>query len=516
MKKIMTLMAMAAIFTACSNEEDFDSQAGSYTLTGYADVESRTAFGTPGDSSIPFVWSVGDYIYAGSTKSNAITNGGNSATFTFASNPSATDVYYNMTGASANEADVKATQSVGNLGANGDFGYGTISNGSFTLSHATAYLWFDIEALPQGATLQTITFDAGTATVAGTATWDGSSFGTVSNGSSSILLNVNKTAVSGAETAMVVFPTTVEGASVTYQLSVGGTTQYYKQTLGAKTFAKGTTYQVSVNLATAELYELRVLTFEDEDVKFAPLECKVWDNSLYSYDSRTIYKWSDYIPTDKQYGGGHGGYEWYDKNNTELTYKIDEDAMFAGYGGHAGISNYVGNDWENIGLGYYPSDLQAYNVTGGHSGTNFNTHFGYLDDSGYGMMTEMVYFEFGDDEARVIDHMWVTNTTYVYNQLQEVSDGFGSGYVLSDTSAFKIVAYGYESEDDTEPTTTEFYLLNTGRRFVTEWTKWDLSVLGKVVKVEFNMVGTEDMGGSYGLAIPAYFAYDDVAVQFTE
>ena len=514
MKKIMTLMAMAAIFTACSNEET-ESPLNVYSLTGYADTESRTAFGIPDANKIPFAWSANDYIYAGSTKSNVITSGGNSATFTFASTPSATEVYYNIAGSSAKQANVKAEQTIGNLGANGDFGYGTISNGSFTLNHATAYLWFDIETLPQGATLESITFDAGESSIAGTATWDGSSFGTISNGSNSIRLDVNKTAVSGAETSMVVFPVAVEKASVTYQLSVGGTTKYYQQTLGEKTFLAGTTYRIDVNLATADLYELRVLTFEDEDAKFGPLECKVWDNSLYSYAEQTINKWSDYIPTDEQYGGGHGRYEWYDKNNTELAYKIDEDALFQGYGGHAGISNYVGSDWENIGLGYYPSDLQAYNVTGGHSGTNFNTHFGYLDESGYGMMTELVYFEFGDGISRVIDHMWVTNTTYVYNQLQSCTQ-FGANYTLSDTSKLKIVAYGYESEDDTTPIEAEFYLLNTGKQIITEWTKWDLSVLGKVVKVEFNLVGSDDMVGSYGLVVHAYFAYDDVAVQFEE
>ena len=513
MKKIWMMMAMAAIFAGCSNEET-EAPLNVYSLTGYADAESRTAFGTPNADKIPFVWSANDYIYAGSTKSNLISTGGNSATFTFSSTPSETDVYYNMTG-TATEAKVLTSQNVGDLGSNGDFGYGTISDNSFTLNHATAYVWFNVTGLPNGATLENITLDAGDAVIAGTATWDGNKFGEISNGSNTIQLAVGKSTINGAETAVVVFPTTIESASVTYQLKIGETTKYYKQTLGEKELAAGHTYKVSINLATADLYELRVLTFEDEDAKFGPLNCLVWDNSLYSYAEQTINKWSDYIPTDEQYGGGHGRYEWYDKNNTELAYKIDEDALFQGYGGHAGISNYVGSDWENIGLGYYPSDLQAYNVTGGHSGTNFNTHFGYLDESGYGMMTELVYFEFGDGISRVIDHMWVTNTTYVYNQLQSCTQ-FGANYTLSDTSKLKIVAYGYESEDDTTPIEAEFYLLNTGKQIITEWTKWDLSVLGKVVKVEFNLVGSDDMVGSYGLVVPAYFAYDDVAVQFEE
>jgi hypothetical protein len=49
---------------------------------------------------------------------------------------------------------------------------------------------------------------------------------------------------------------------------------------------------------------------------------------------------------------------------------------------------------------------------------------------------------------------------------------------------------------------------------IDDWTKWDLTALGKVIKVQFNIIGTNDNG--YGFSQPAYFAYDDVAVQFVE
>jgi hypothetical protein len=48
--------------------------------------------------------------------------------------------------------------------------------------------------------------------------------------------------------------------------------------------------------------------------------------------------------------------------------------------------------------------------------------------------------------------------------------------------------------------------------YVSDWTKFDLSALGKVVMVVFDMDGTDK--GDWGLNTPAYFAYDDVAVQF--
>ena len=248
-----------------------------------------------------------------------------------------------------------------------------------------------------------------------------------------------------------------------------------------------------ITLPKKKDYELRVLTFEDED---------------YLGSEGSTY-WSDFIPSS-QYGSGHGSYSWYDEGNTELLF-YPVMGMFGYYSGHAGISNYVGTDWENE--GNYMYDIQAYNVTGGHSGTNFNTHFGYADNSDYGMNENLPSFEFDDGVARVIDHMWVTNTTYVYKELQAA--GFGSTYVLSDKSTFKIVARGYASVFDEEPvTSSEFYLLSEGKQFVTEWTKWDLSELGEVAKVDFNLVGSEDMIGDYGLSVPGYFAYDDVAVRF--
>lgn len=42
--------------------------------------------------------------------------------------------------------------------------------------------------------------------------------------------------------------------------------------------------------------------------------------------------------------------------------------------------------------------------------------------------------------------------------------------------------------------------------------KMGFTALGKVVKIDFNVTGSNDNG--YGFSQPAYFAYDDVAVRF--
>lgn len=509
MKKIWMMMAMATIFAGCSNEET-EAPLNVYSLTGYADAESRTAFGTPNADKIPFVWSANDYIYAGNTKSNVISTGGNSATFTFSSTPSETDVYYNMrAGSTATEANVLTSQNVGDLGSNGDFGYGTISDNSFTLNHATAYVWFNVTGLPDDATLENITLDAGDAVIAGTATWDGNKFGDISNGSNTIQLAVGKSTINGAETAMVVFPTTIESASVTYQLKIGETTKFYKQTLGEKELAAGHTYKVSINLANVDLYELRVLTFEDEDAKFT--------SYTLDYAGKTINKWSDLVD-DAQYGGtltynnyGEATYYWYDENNTELSHSFT--TPYWG-GGHA-ISNYVIEDYENLPEGKYGwYELQFANPIGGHNDSkNFCVHNGYQDDYNtqiYG--GKLAWFSFKNGKEQVVDHMYVTNTCYFLNSLT-YGDGFNKP--AGDDTCVKIIAYGYDTNNEATGT-AEFYLVNGKDNILTTWKKFDLSSLGKVNKIVFNFAASEDQIGSYGLNCPAYFAYDDVAVQFTE
>ena len=240
-------------------------------------------------------------------------------------------------------------------------------------------------------------------------------------------------------------------------------------------------------------YELHVLTFEDSDYK-GPA-------------SNAATYWSDFL--NGEYGNGNGHYAWDDEGNTELCFYPSPTALFPGYGGHA-ISCYTGND---LSQGDYMHDLQAYNVSGGVGDSkNFCVHFGYMDDSGMGMMNELVGFEFADGVARVIDHMYVTNTTYVFNLLSN-GDGWQVPNGASESSWYKIVAYGYD-ENGAPTGEAEFLLWREGRQGVKEWTKWELSSLGKVASVKFNLTASSDLYTQYGLGVAGYFAYDDVAVRF--
>ncbi|MBR6540667.1 MAG: DUF4465 domain-containing protein [Bacteroidales bacterium] len=543
MKKSILAIIGAITLIACDKENNmFLTPEDTFIVKGYSNIiETKTAFGTPSDTEIPYKWTKDDFIWLGNNKSNTIAEDCTLANFQFKGGTAIVGtghVFYNMTG-EAKTAKVLANQTAdGNLGNDGDFGYAVLDEyNSFYLSHKTSYLWFNTTSkdadMPK---LLSISLKTEGVAIAGERVYNfsiGEWEDAVSNGSPEIVLAFDggyqlQESNAGVMAAMVMLPAEVAGTAltVTYNFEDGS---HYTQNLNpTKDFTQGKTLRVSQEINKSDLvtpepeldYVLRVLTFEDEDTKFEPYECEFYYAMLDSYDYKVISKWSDFIPTDGQYGNGHGSYEWYDEGNTELAFVKPEIETWWGISGHAGVSNYVGTCEDIVDdFALFMYDLQAYNVPGGANGSkNFCSQYGYLDPEEYATIYSpsgvLPGLQFKDEVPRVIDHMYVTNTSYAYQILIRGECDFGGSYELTDDSTFKIVAYGYDSFDDTEPTISEFYLLNTGQRFVTDWTKWDLSSLGEVVRVEFNLVACYQGYGRYGLVIPAYFAYDDVAVRF--
>lgn len=150
------LCAFLLAFAGCTKDADVEPIAPApdgntqVVLTGFSGRGTRTGFGGAEDGAVPFLWSAGDYIWARNTRSEAIAEGGSQATFVFESLETADtyDVFYNLTGPAAATALIPAEQTQQaagelNLGQNGDFGYATAQNGTFTLKHATSYVWFD-------------------------------------------------------------------------------------------------------------------------------------------------------------------------------------------------------------------------------------------------------------------------------------------------------------------------------------------------------------------------------------
>ena len=263
-------------------------------------------------------------------------------------------------------------------------------------------------------------------------------------------------------------------------------------------------------------YELRVLTFEDADYKGGTNFAggNNWTSLIDSpqYGGKMLYGES---------GGGvdsvDAAYKWTDKNNTWLSNTLSEGYGSWCYwsGGHA-VSNYVSGEISKYGgfesqLTVYKKDVSGLERTGGgHNGSNnFAVHYGYADNSGYGLTeASLPTLTFADGTARVIDHMYVNNTDYALNCY---IDGNGLTAKIGDDDWVKLVATGYNAAGE-KTGTASIYLCNGPKNIMMDWTKWDLSGLGKVLKVTFNVTGSSDNG--YGFSQPAYFAYDDVAVRF--
>ncbi len=269
-------------------------------------------------------------------------------------------------------------------------------------------------------------------------------------------------------------------------------------------------------------YTLRVLTFEDGSEASGFEAMAGVDNYVSS--------WSEMIPAE-QYGDpilyGESGmgeseqfYTWYDGGNTELYSELNEGyGSYAYWSGGEAISHYWTENYESYGT--YEQQLTAYRpgsnsietAGGGHNGSNhFCVHFGYADNSGWGLAT-VSSIKFNDGVARVIDHVWINPTTYTYYC---ITGGNELTAALGEDGIIWLEARGFASASDEEPTETLTFRLFDGQGTATlDWTKWDLSSLGEIEKLEFSMYGEgEGSENGYGLSQPAYIAWDDMAVRF--
>ena len=559
MKKSLLLIMTVALFAACQKEETVvSSMVESLIVTGNCNADTRTAFGSPNSSEIPYKWSAGDYIWLGNNKSSAIAEECTLAQFEFRGGTAIVGtghIFYNMTGQAKN-AKVLASQTAdGNLGNDGDFGYATLDEyNSFYLEHKTAYVWFDTKSndsdMPK---LLSITLATEGVEIAGeriynfaSGEWDN----TTTNGSSTITLNfvggkLLQSTNEGVMAAMVVLPAEVGGTTLTVTYAFEDESTFTEVKTPSKNFVSGATQRIATTISKSDLvpaldYELRVLTFEDADAKF--------ETYSLDYAGVDITTWSNLVD-DPQYGGPltyadfmSAMYTWWDEGNTELTHTFPNNYAYCYWGGGHAISNYWGEGYSDEDRDkhiakYYGEDYVANNAGNdqmlgwfnlqlmipvkAHSGDNFCVHYGYKDFFSY--VENLPEIAFADGEARVIDHMWVTNTNYTLNQLyngvkSEAGNSFGGNWVgLTEDAWLKLIAQGFDDVDAdayAEPMSeVEFYLVK-GMNVVTDWQKWDLSGLGKVAKVRFNFAYSDEMGGRYGFTIPGYFAYDDVAVRF--
>lgn len=285
MKKLLYILAGLGLAACTSDIEELPEvgpQPGrEVTLTGISGTASRTQF-VPGDGTeIQFQWSTGDRIWAGGVQSAEAGTDGNVADFGFTNLPGAAPyrIYYNMTGTDA-EAVVPTEQRQAEpgklqLGPNGDFGYATTdSEGRFTLSHATAYVWFNPWSQDVKEKLVSVTLAATDAStvLTGTRTFDGTGFSDATDANNAVTLSFGKEGVELPATsstasvfaAAVVYPAdcSAEEIHVTYTFADGSV---YTETKTGRNFEAGRIYRLTTEIAKRDGGSLEIQGLEDSD-----------------------------------------------------------------------------------------------------------------------------------------------------------------------------------------------------------------------------------------------------------
>ena len=208
------------------------------------------------------------------------------------------------------------------------------------------------------------------------------------------------------------------------------------------------------------------------------------------------------------------GYNWIDPS-TSLYHeaKFTNDYGYAMFGSGLVISSYNTFDVESFGT--YESDLYVYHPStpaymtkgGGADGSDhFLISYGNYEPEVDAELDMRPAITFSDGKARMVKGCQVNCTTYFINVAEK-----GNPYspALKDGEQIKIYATGYDAAGR-EGKTVEMTIARKGK-IIKEWTAWDLTALGEVVSVKFNIKGGNT--DEWGMTTPKYFAIDNIVVE---
>ncbi len=241
--------------------------------------------------------------------------------------------------------------------------------------------------------------------------------------------------------------------------------------------------------------KLATLTFEDQDWKGGEnyTGAASWSSLIddKEYDGKLLYNSTYYA--DKEMSISDSEYVWSDENNTFLTTPELLDSAW-GYGvsysnGGIAVSNFTTAIAETTGF------MNQLSVAQGGNNDSDNFAVAFLPASLY----------FGDSKARVIDHLYISATSYLASVCK-----YGNDYSapLAADNYFKVTAEGLNAEGEVIAT-SDFYLAKDGK-LNEDWARWDLFSLGAISSINFTI--DSDVATEYGISLPTYFAIDDVAV----
>lgn len=250
---------------------------------------------------------------------------------------------------------------------------------------------------------------------------------------------------------------------------------------------KYATFIASMDIETG-LYQLIAM-----DIEAATLSPATFSNSIYG---ENLYAATS---TQPKYSGYHD-------TATDLEVAMNTTDFWSG-----GLVPSIYNNMEMEG---YQNQCSVYHKDpatgfGGYKGSKAFI-VAYCSTMGGG--ESKMNFKTADKEA-VIEHAYITNNTYAYFSLLK-GDGFAHAHTYANKDWFKLTFVGYDKAD-VKTGEVDIYLSDfrtaTSPGILTDWTKVDLSALGKVHKVTFVMSSTD--GDGYWMNTPAYFCMDDIVVR---
>ena len=203
------------------------------------------------------------------------------------------------------------------------------------------------------------------------------------------------------------------------------------------------------------------------------------------------------------YGGV--GYGWHDEATdlaSELT-NLYGDNNF--WGGGVALSSYLTTDYTTAGTADKQLTVFAESM---FSGSNCIICYG--TNSAYGDCRPYIYFK---NEPRYIESAWVAQTSYLHAMATDGMLGTLPIPALTAKDSIWIVATGYtlDSEgNEVEGSSIKFYLYENGATSFNGWRLWDLSPLGKVKRVKFDV----QWNGEGAFCHPGYFALDDITAVY--
>ena len=200
---------------------------------------------------------------------------------------------------------------------------------------------------------------------------------------------------------------------------------------------------------------------------------------------------------------------------------LSVDVVFSseyGYSYYAGgftVSSY--NTADLATYGSYDKDLYLYNPRsqnptkgGGHNGSNNSlVAYGFVGSLVPEAAVGQPILYFTDGVARTIKGCYIASTSYFVNVAK---NGNSFAEPLGDNDEVKIIAKGYDKSGH-ETGVVERTFARKGS-LIEQWTAWDLSALGEVVEVRFDIWGGPET--DYGMTTPKYFAIDDITIEWPQ